>query len=98
MIFSLLVAFIVTPWAALRLLKREQEPASEPEARAAREDWTMRLYRRVMKPLVSNRRWRLAFFALVVVLFLRRLLARAVQARDGQDAALRQQERVPGHH
>jgi multidrug efflux pump subunit AcrB len=69
MIFSLLVAFIVTPWAALRLLRHERGP-KEDKTSPHREDWTMRLYRRIMKPLVNDRRWRMGFLALVVVLLL----------------------------
>ena len=53
MIFSLLVAFIVTPWAAIRLL--------QPRAHRHRdgEDALTRLYRRVMNPLITraSRRW-----------------------------------------
>jgi len=53
MIFSLLVAFIVTPWAAVRLLT--------PHAHRERggEDTLTRLYRRVMAPLIekASRRW-----------------------------------------
>ena len=101
MMFSLLVAFIVTPWAALRLLARTcRESAITASRRRNRngEDWTMRLYRRVMKPLISNRRWRLDVPRARRRALPRRLLARGLQARDGQDAPVRQQERVPGHH
>ncbi len=41
MIFSLMVAFIVTPWAAVRILK----PSAE-HAHGEREDWLTRMYRR----------------------------------------------------
>src|ERR1051326_8559848 len=53
MVFSLLVAFIVTPWASLRLLK----PHSKHDAEI-KEGWTPRLYRRVMGKLLGNRKWR----------------------------------------
>ncbi|HSQ18906.1 MAG TPA: efflux RND transporter permease subunit, partial [Blastocatellia bacterium] len=57
MVFSLLVAFIVTPWASLRLLKRDSghDPSHD------REGWTTRVYRRVMGALIHDRRWRYAF-------------------------------------
>jgi len=62
MIFSLAVAFIVTPWASVRLLKREAEAAHRGEG------WTTRIYRRVMNHLIRDSRWRYAFLILVVVL------------------------------
>ena len=43
MVFSLLVAFIVTPWAAVRILK----PGAAHE-HGEREDFVTRLYRRFM--------------------------------------------------
>src|SRR5207245_5592232 len=55
MVFSLLVAFVVTPWAAARLLK----PAVHHEHRE--EDRFTRLYRRVMGPLIASGRIRLLF-------------------------------------
>jgi multidrug efflux pump subunit AcrB len=68
MLFSLLVAFVVSPWAALRLLGRHLQGAKllEPET----ENWRTRLYRRIMTPLIQSRRNRLVFFLGVAVLFL----------------------------
>ncbi len=65
MIFSLLVAFIVTPWASLRLLRREADDRAGHE-----ESWSMRLYRRVMTPLINQPRWRYGFLMGVIVLLL----------------------------
>ena len=65
MVFSLLVAFIVTPWASLRLLKRHSNHES-----AIKEGWTTRLYRRVMGQLIENRKWRWGFLGLVALLLL----------------------------
>jgi multidrug efflux pump subunit AcrB len=62
MLFSLLVAFIVTPWAAVRLLKRPLEHEHTPE------DLFTRLYRRVMDPLIASPRMRLAFLSGVAAL------------------------------
>ena len=68
MLFSLLVAFVVSPWAALRLLGRHLQGAKllEPET----ENWRTRLYRRIMTPLIQSKRNRLLFFLGVAVLFL----------------------------
>jgi multidrug efflux pump subunit AcrB/nucleotide-binding universal stress UspA family protein len=68
MIFSLLVAFIVTPWASYRLLKREGNGHSKHEHGG--EGFTTRLYRRVMKNLIEAPVWRYSFLALVVLLLL----------------------------
>jgi len=64
MAFSLAVAFVVTPWAAVRLLK----PSAHHDP--AEEDRLTRLYRRVMAPLIANGRRRALFLAGVVVLLL----------------------------
>ncbi len=67
MLFSLLVAFVVSPWAALRLLHHY---ADRKESGHEAEGWTTRFYRRLMNPLIqsSGRRW--AFLGGVVVLLL----------------------------
>ena len=76
MVFSLLVAFIVTPWASLRLLKRE----SGHEHSHDREGWTTRGYRRVMGALIHERRWRYIFLFGVAVLLLGSLSLVALKA------------------
>lgn len=65
MIFSLLVAFIVTPWAALRLL-----PRLGSGHHMESEDWSTRLYRKAMGPLLHKPLVRWGFLLLVVVLLL----------------------------
>ena len=67
MMFSLLVAFVVSPWAALRLLRHY---ADRPESGHEAEGWTTRFYRRLMNPLIRKpgRRW--MFLGGVVVLLL----------------------------
>jgi multidrug efflux pump subunit AcrB len=65
MIFSLVVAFVVTPWAAARLIKHGQHGA---ERGHADEDWTTRLYRRWMMPLITRPAWRSTFLASVALL------------------------------
>lgn len=58
MVFSLLVAFIVTPWAAVRMLKSNGGSHNHGHDEAL-EDWSTRLYRKVMDPLIHHgvRRW-----------------------------------------
>ena len=65
MLFSLLVAFIVTPWAAVRILKSGgMHDAGEREAFATR------LYRQVMGTLLHRPLVRWSFVGVVVVLLL----------------------------
>ena len=64
MIFSLGVAFIVTPWASLRLLSAKHEQKEEKESALTR------LYRKVMGPLIHHTLWRWGFLVGIVVLLL----------------------------
>jgi multidrug efflux pump subunit AcrB len=64
MLFSLAAAFVVTPWAAARLLRSESAHAHAPEGAATR------LYRRAMAGLIGNGRLRVAFLVGVCVLLL----------------------------
>jgi len=68
MLFSLMVAFVVSPWAAMRLLGKHLGGAHllEPE----HENWRTRVYQMVMSPLITSRRNRLLFFAAVLGLLL----------------------------
>ncbi|NOY68832.1 MAG: efflux RND transporter permease subunit [Deltaproteobacteria bacterium] len=68
MIFSLLVAFIVTPWATIRVIRKNSAGHGDsPEGEI--EDWSIRLYRRIMGPLIHHKhtRW---FFLIMVTLML----------------------------
>jgi multidrug efflux pump subunit AcrB len=67
MVFSLIVAFVVSPWAALRLLHGY---ANRSDSGHEAEGWTTRFYRSLMNPLIHNagRRW--LFLVGVVVLLL----------------------------
>ncbi|MBI1736684.1 MAG: efflux RND transporter permease subunit, partial [Candidatus Rokubacteria bacterium] len=67
MLLSMAASFVVTPWAAYRLLRRgdgggRREPAPPAEG------WTMRLYRRLMTPLVRTTWLGLTFLAVVTLL------------------------------
>jgi multidrug efflux pump subunit AcrB len=74
MLFSLVVAFTVTPWAALRVLRRHTlhlSPAHETELHDQEpKDFFTRLYHRVMDPLIAHPRWRWTFLGAVAVLLL----------------------------
>lgn len=67
MIFSLVVAFIVTPWAALRLLPSGRGQAGHSHGHSS-DDAMTRTYRAIMTPLLRNGVARAAFFVSVVVL------------------------------
>jgi multidrug efflux pump subunit AcrB len=68
MLFSLAVAFVVSPWAALRLLRRRSDGSSH-DAHGT-EGWTTRLYRRLMEPLLAQKRRRMIFLGGITVLLL----------------------------
>ncbi len=64
MLASLMVAFIVTPWAAYRLVQVKHAP----EGKLAR-PWIHRAYNRVLGPLLNNKHKRRIFIGVVVLLF-----------------------------
>jgi multidrug efflux pump subunit AcrB len=78
MAFSLAIAFIVTPWAAIRLLRGHPHLAPEhgavadrkPAPHGAEEDGFTRFYRRIMGPLIAHGGWRWAFLGAIVALLL----------------------------
>ena len=83
MFWSLLIAFIVTPWASIRILRRgnkyslltegaaSPETANQPHLHSEHpEDFFTKLYRRVMNPLLNNKKWRWTFLAGIVGLLL----------------------------
>jgi len=65
MAFSVIVAFLVTPWAAIRILKRHGIGQ-----RDEREDWFTRIYRSTMHALLHQHGVRWAFLAGVTALLL----------------------------
>jgi multidrug efflux pump subunit AcrB len=67
MVFSLAVAFVITPWAAVRVFRRPA--AGSGDSAELREGRSTRLYRRVMNALVTKPGARWAFLAGVVTLF-----------------------------
>jgi len=62
MLFSLIIAFMVTPWAARRLLSREGADHDIAEG------WSTRMYRRLMGRIIHETRWRRSFLGLVAAL------------------------------
>jgi len=78
MFFSLIIAFVVTPWAAIRMLRwknGEQRLAKHGEihgtgSAAHEEDFFTRFYRRVMGPLLHQKGARTAFLVGIVLLLL----------------------------
>ncbi|MBU0664457.1 MAG: efflux RND transporter permease subunit [Proteobacteria bacterium] len=75
MIFSLIIAFTVTPWAATHILKKKCSPSEcavddgHTEDHAP-DDWFTRLYHRIMDPLLASASWRLLFFVVIISLLL----------------------------
>ncbi|HLH56740.1 MAG TPA: efflux RND transporter permease subunit [Verrucomicrobiae bacterium] len=81
MAFSLAIAFIVTPWASIRVLHWGKKYSSMTAGAALAngvvhvhsehpEDFFTRFYRRFMSPLLARRLWRYAFLASIVGLLL----------------------------
>jgi multidrug efflux pump subunit AcrB len=78
MFFSLIIAFVVTPWAAIRMLRwrnGEKRLLKHGEVHgtgsaAHEEDFFTRFYRRVMGPLLHHRGARFGFLGGIVVLLL----------------------------
>jgi multidrug efflux pump subunit AcrB len=72
MIFSLAIAFTITPWAAIRILRKPKETTDNAghDPDHAPDDFFTRLYHRIMEPLLASTRWRIGFFAVIIVLLL----------------------------
>jgi multidrug efflux pump subunit AcrB len=83
MFFSLAIAFIVTPWASIRILRWGKKYSSLTRGTASvvegdkshsrfehEEDFFTRIYRRVMGPMIAERKWRYVFLASIVGLLL----------------------------
>ncbi|MEI7729908.1 MAG: efflux RND transporter permease subunit [Verrucomicrobiota bacterium] len=80
MLFSLGIAFIVTPWAAVRILRwgaskvaasTSVSTTSAPHSHFEHEeDFFTRLYRRIMGPLIGQAKWRYGFLGIITALLL----------------------------
>ncbi len=72
MLFSLIIAFVISPWAAYRILKGEATGRcthNSDEDAAGKENWTIAFYRKLMNPLIASRTKRLTFLVVIGVLF-----------------------------
>jgi multidrug efflux pump subunit AcrB len=67
MLISLAVAFVVSPWAALRLLRHYARGNGHGHGA---EGWMTRLYRRLMGTLIADKKRRLMFLGGMVLLLL----------------------------
>lgn len=74
MFFSLAISFIVTPWAAVRILQWRKKIYSadshEPDREAASESFFGQMYRGLMTPLIVRAKTRYLFLGAVVALLL----------------------------
>lgn len=81
MLFSLVIAFTITPWAAIRVIKRRMAPPTKGQEDKSAEgvdahghevpdDFLTRLYHKVMEPLLDSALWRWSFLLGILVLLL----------------------------
>jgi multidrug efflux pump subunit AcrB len=83
MFWSLLIAFIVTPWASIRILRWGRKYSCLTEGAACvvagdaphlhsehPEDFFTKLYRRFMSPLLAQPKWRYVFLGGIILLLL----------------------------
>ncbi|MCB0320868.1 MAG: efflux RND transporter permease subunit, partial [Bdellovibrionales bacterium] len=66
MFFSLLIAFIVTPWAGVRILSSASGNGGSHDS--GEEDWFTRLYRRMMTPIIEEKVWQRRFLVGILLL------------------------------
>ncbi len=70
MLFSLVIAFTVTPWAATHILKSRKSLKAHDSEQKAPDDWFTRIYHKVMEPLLAHGLWRVVFFASITAMLL----------------------------
>ncbi len=68
MFFSLMIAFVVTPWAAVRMMKGDPHLAPHSEGKPAAEDLFTRMYRRFMALIIGDVVWKRRFLVGILVL------------------------------
>lgn len=69
MVFSVIIAFTITPWAAIHVLKRHHGASSNGQD-SAPDDIFTRLYHRIMDPLLTRASWRALFFITIITMLL----------------------------
>lgn len=72
MVFSQIVAFIVAPWLALRLLRHKKTEQSEQEQESSNSasgvnDTILGVFRKLLAPFLGRHYWRRVFLAIVVI-------------------------------
>jgi multidrug efflux pump subunit AcrB len=70
MLFSLIIAFTVTPWAATHILKSRNAVIGHDGEEKIPDDWFTRIYHKIMDPLLAHSGWRILFFATITALLL----------------------------
>ncbi len=72
MLFSMAVAFVVTPWAAYRTLRWHAKTNTKTGKTSTieKEDWTTRIYRRVMEPMINRPILGMGFLVSITLLLL----------------------------
>ena len=68
MVFSLIIAFTVTPWAATHILRKKVGHKNGKGHDEVPDDFFTRLYHRIMDPLLAHAGWRLLFFIVITAL------------------------------
>ena len=74
MFFSMIIAFTVTPWAAVKVLgrhlKKKRGTAETEDGEEMPDDWFTRLYHKIMEPMMNKPVWRWGFLVIIVMLLL----------------------------
>ncbi len=70
MLFSLIIAFTVTPWAATHILKQKASSSTDSDEDESPNDWFTRIYHRIMDPLLAHGAWRIVFFTVIIAMLL----------------------------
>ena len=74
MAFSLAISFVVTPWAAIRILQWRRKihtlDSHAPDREATSENFFGRIYRGLMTPLIAGAKRRYIFLGVLIVLLL----------------------------
>ncbi len=77
MVISMFIAFSITPWAAVHILRKGCGPEEcaieideDVDTDHAQDDFFTRLYHKFMEPLLAHTSWRLLFFTVIIFLLL----------------------------
>ncbi len=70
MVFSLIIAFTVTPWAATHILKKPEISDTSHGEETTPDDWFTRIYHRIMDPLLAHAVWRTGFYIVITAMLL----------------------------